>query len=101
MPDSDPPDSSETLAPELASLLRAADAAQAIPLPPMEPLLEKWHRLHSAAKPAEVVSLADYLAPDPLAFAARSGSTISLETRARLAQLLREMKSPPGSADGR
>jgi hypothetical protein len=103
MPNRNPSDSSERLSPALASLLRAADAARAkaIPLPPVEPLLKKWERLHSPAKPAEVVPFADNTAPDALVFAARSGSAISAETRAKLAQLLREMNQPSKSSNGR
>lgn len=80
-------------------MLRAA--AQAIPLPPVEPLLEKWKQANAPAKPAQVVSLADFTAADALAFAARSGTAISAETRARLAQLVREMTGPNPPGDGR
>lgn len=100
MSNPDSSDGSERLSPGLASLLRDG-ASKVVPLPPVEPLLEKWKRLHSPAQTAEVVAFADFTGADALAYAARSGSAISVETRAKLAQLLREMKDFPGSNDGR
>jgi len=88
---------------ELESLLRTAlseRTASEIPLPPVKPLLAKWRAWRSKQKPAEVVPFPSAHPEDRLAFAARSGETISPESRAKLAQLLREMEKKPG-ADAR
>lgn len=101
MPDADSSKPSAHLSADETAFLRATAAArdQSLPLPPVEPLLEKWKKLHAATPPADVVPLSDYTAADALAFAARSAGTISPESRAKLARLVQEM-SPPQSGNG-
>src|SRR5687767_8904985 len=50
-------------------------------VPPPPPAGFSWEKDRPAAKPADVVCFPDQSALDALAFAARSGSAISAETR--------------------
>ena len=116
------PESPDKLPPEIEAALRAAllrrgellpltppeiaahDSAMPRPptvVPPPPPTGFSWEKEKPAAKPADVVSLPDQAALDALAFAARSGSAISAETRAKVARLVREMRGRTPPADDR
>lgn len=104
MPRSTPPPGDE-LPPELRDALRAGlrasdnlKTAKVPPLAPVEPLLERLRQLPSKES-GEAGPLPSTL--DVLALAARSGESISPATRAKIADLVRQMKRDEPSADGR
>lgn len=121
MPKPDP-ESPDRLPPETEAALRAAllGRGELLPLtpaevgvhddrksespaviPPPPPTGFSWEKEKPAAKAADVVSFPDQAALDALAFAARSGSAISAETRAKVAQLVGEMRGPTPPSDDR
>lgn len=115
------PASPDPLPPETEAALRAAllRRGELLPITPAEvaavdermpavptvipppPTGFSWEKEKPTTKPADVVSLPDQAALDALAFAARSGSAVSPETRAKIGQLVREMRGATPPADDR
>lgn len=66
-----------------------------IPPPTVESFLARWQEALAHTAAGEVVPFPADNPQDALAFAARSGSTVSPETRARLAQLVHDLSGKP------
>ena len=76
---------------------RAEPPEITVPAPPPSPLF-RWERTTAPRPAGNVVAFRSAPeAPAPLAYAARAPHAVSAQTRAKLARLVREMKSAPPS----